>query len=162
MKRIKLTQGKFALVDNIDFEGINQFKWYVNGEYARRKIRVNGNPRIRQLACFMHRFILNAPKGKVVDHVNGNGLDNRRCNLRVVTNRQNAQNIHKIKSKAKYKGVQKRGNRWSARITVDGKQIFLGSFGTCQEAVNAYDDAAIEHYREFAATNKKLRVIGGM
>lgn len=102
MKEIKLTQGKVALVSDEDFERVNQFKWcasnnpmYRKGDakaekwYALRGTVVNG----KQKTLYMHRFIMDAPKGKVVDHLDGNGLNNTRENLAVVEHYQNNRHI---------------------------------------------------------------------
>ncbi len=94
MKEIKLTKGYVAIVDDADFEWLKSFKWYVSigsgcgsKPYAKRATRKSENRKIRSV--FMHREIMNCPNDMVVDHLNSNGLDNRRENLEVVTTKEN-------------------------------------------------------------------------
>src|SRR3990167_208372 len=105
MKYIPLTKGKFALVNDEDFEYLNQWKWcYLNNPngYAIRAIYPNKHQKI----IYMHRFLLKAPKSKQVDHINGNSLDNQRLNLRLCYSYQNQSNqIRKKISFSGYKGV---------------------------------------------------------
>lgn len=102
----------------------------------------------------MHRLILDAPKGMQVDHINGNGLNNRRENIRLCTHEQNSYNQQKPYGSSKYKGVCRKRGKWDAQIRASGKIIWLGSFATEDEAANAYDEAALKHFGEFAFTNK--------
>lgn len=156
-KEIKLTQGKFALVDDEDFEWLNQWKWHViKGKsgmlYAERSIRNNG----KRINFLMHREIIKTPKGMNTDHENRNGLDNRRDNLRYCTKSQNAMNTEKNKdNKSGYKGVgwHKLSQKWRARITVKGKEKYLGLFDAPQEAAIIYNKKAIELFGEFARLN---------
>ena len=103
-KKIELTQGKFAIVDDGDFEWLNQHKWSAqkgrNTYYAIRGVRENG----KHKRIYMHIEILGKKNGLQIDHMNGNGIDNRRTNLRHVTSRQNRQNLH-INKSSKYPGV---------------------------------------------------------
>ncbi len=157
MRRIPLTQGTFALVDDKDFDYLNQWKWCVynknNFLYVIRGIK-KGN---KTISVRMHRVITGAPKGMEVDHRNHNGLDNSRCNLRICTRSQNQHN-QKLRAKSKtskYKGVcwNKSDNRWYALIGLHGKQFFLGSFKNEIEAARAYDAKAMELHGEFAYIN---------
>lgn len=106
----------------------------------------------------MHRIITNAPQDKQVDHINGNPLDNRKCNLRVCTQKENSRNREKRKEKTSsiYKGVcfHKRKHKWQASITLDGKLIHLGYFKTQNEAALIYNEAAKKYHGEFAKFNK--------
>jgi len=101
----------------------------------------------------MHRLIMGNPQGMEVDHINGNGLDNRRCNLRVVTTSQNQANQHARRGRSSFKGVFKQRSRWRARIHVQQKGINLGSFLTEEEAARAYDAAALHYFGEHACLN---------
>lgn len=100
------------------------------------------------------RAIMNAPDGMVVDHINGNPLDNRRANLRICTVKENNWNRRRrIGGSSGFKGVVRVGTRWRAIIWPNGKQIYLGSFAEPEEAARAYDRAAREEYGEFACLN---------
>jgi len=156
---IKLTQGKYAIVDPEDFEKLNAYKWYAvnnhnNTFYAARGAERNNGKRkfVR-----MHQQIMKPPKGYCVDHENHEGLDNRKINLRIATPAQNSYNRKKISkpSSSKYKGVSwvKRENKWQALIRYKGKRIFLGYFDDEIEAAKAYDEAAKKYYGEFAKLN---------
>jgi len=109
----------------------------------------------------MHHLVINIPDGMFCDHINHNGLDNRRANLRPVTLTQNVWNRRKFKkpSRSKYKGVDwsTEMKRWRARIRVNGKRIYLGSFKHEIEAAKAYDTAAAKYHGQFAALNFKRR-----
>ena len=144
MKEIQLTQGKVALVDDEDFEWLNQFKWYAKKDkktyYAAREIRL---PEKRK-TVLMHQVILSdLPKGLMRDHRDGDGLNNQRENLRFVTSRQNSQNRKNITKTSQYPGVDSVGEnlRWRARIRKKGKIRLLGRFDTEQEAYEAYKKA---------------------
>ncbi len=106
----------------------------------------------------MHRFILDAPDGAVVDHINGNALDNRRANLRLCTPTENAYNKRKRPGTvSQYKGVSwdSRNQRWMSQLTFKNRHLFLGRFDDEQEAARAYDVAARKHFGEFANLNFK-------
>lgn len=153
MKTIPLTQGKTAIVDDDDFEQLNQFKWYFAGDYAVRNISVNNKQHIIR----MHRQILGLERGdgKESDHVNHNLLDNRKTNLRTCTHSQNQHNRLPQQSVSKFKGVtwDKRHKYWQARIVIDGKQYHLGYYNTEELAALAYDIHAAWSFGEFAKLN---------
>jgi len=156
MKKIKLTQGKVALVDDGDFEYLNQFRWQaVKGYttyYASRAIRING----KRTSMQMHREILNTPKGVDVDHVNHDGLDNQRVNIRICNKSQNAMNRNSYKnSSSKFKGVflQKYGKKWKAQLRYKGENNYLGHFLLEEDAALAYNKKAIEIFGGFAKLN---------
>lgn len=148
MKRIPLTQGLVALVDDTDFDWLNEIKWTGN----RKKYTSYAVTKHTK----MHRVILNAPDGLEVDHIDGNGLNNQRSNLRLCTHRENQRNRPKNKNnKSGYKGVfwNSRANKWRVGIRVDRKDIFLGTFFCLIKAAKAYDEAAIKYFGEFAYLN---------
>jgi hypothetical protein len=154
MKQIALNgkhgAGKFALVDDEDYEELMQYKWLVHSVgYA---IASNNGKSI-----YMHRHILK-PKGRlVVDHINGNKLDNTRKNIRVCTHQQNIMNYRSNKGLSNYKGVDKvklASDKWRARIRYNGQEFYLGLFDTELEAAKAYNTKAKELFGEFAHLNK--------
>jgi hypothetical protein len=150
MKKIKLSRGKYTLVDDEDYEYLSQWKWFwLNPGYAARTIRTGKSFR----KILMHRLLLNAVKGQEVDHKNANGIDNRRKNLRLCSKMQNHWNRGKSRvNTSGYKGVNwnKHWKIWTARITVNGKRIFLGNFKDKKLAAEAYYKAAIKYHKEFA------------
>lgn len=163
MREIELTQGKVAIVDDGDYAYLSQFKWYAhkpkaggrdgNIWYATRHIRLPSG-RVSSLA--MHRAIMEASNGVLVDHVDGDGLNNQRVNLRLCTYRQNRLNSPSRRiATSKYKGVSwnSRAKKWQAQIGVDGKNIYLGCFLDELEAASVYDHAAQGLHGEFARTN---------
>lgn len=160
-KQIRLS-GKdeiYVLVDDEDYETLSKLSWSIskkgNRGYACRVIWVKGssntNPKYEKI--YMHRFIMNAPKGSEVDHINGNRLDNRRCNLRFVDHSQNCQNMHRKMGKSGYRGVRKIGNVYEAKIRKDWKGFILGYYPTPETAARAYDEAAIRLFGPGALTN---------
>lgn len=155
MKQIVLTQGKFSLIDDEDFERINKYKWYAakgnNTFYAQRYDHEEGK------LIKMHRYILNINGKNVVDHINGNGLDNQKSNIRICTNAQNSANRRVSKnSYSKYLGVCFEFNRgkWRARITTDKIKKHIGYFKTEENAATAYNIYAEKYHGEYANLNK--------
>ncbi|SRR5258708_256205 len=103
---------------------------------------------------YAHRKILNAPDGVVVDHINGDTLDNRRSNIRLCSAAENSRNRRmRRRNRSGFKGVVRRGNRWEVRIQLNSKQYFLGSFSDISDAVRAYDLASVQMHGEFASPN---------
>jgi hypothetical protein len=152
VKEIVLSGGQVALVDDADFEWLNQWKWSLSGKGngVRRGICENGVWTSR----LMHREIVQAAPGEPVDHINGNRLDNQRSNLRRCTTTENNRNRRQRRdSTAPYKGVVRHGGRWWARINIDGQQKWIGSFRNPEDAARAYDDAARRLYGPFARPN---------
>jgi hypothetical protein len=146
MKLIPLTQGKFAKVDDEDYEEVSKYKWRFD-RYAVRE--VNGT------SFFMHRLINQTPKGLITDHINQDKLDNRRSNLRTCTKSNNSMNANNHKrDPLAYKGISLfRGKVWEAYITFNYKRTHIGYFNTPEAAARAYDAKARELFREFAKTN---------
>lgn len=159
MREIPLTKGKVALVDAEDYERVSQFKWCAfkryNTWYSHRRARVAEVKAGSATVVPLHRFILNAPKGSLVDHRNGDGLDCRRSNIRLATIAQNAQNQprrHKM-NKSGYRGVSLHQGKWHAVIRANGKSKWLGGFDDPAEAARTWDDAALKCRGDFASLN---------
>lgn len=155
MKEIYLTQGKVALVDDEDFEYLNQWKWCAaKGGNAFYAIRMEpGNPRTLIL---MHQQILDFPEE--VDHKDGDGLNNQRLNLRACTRSQNHMNRRpKPGCSSRFKGVsfneKCRIHPWRAMIMVNYKRTYIGFYTTEEEAALAYNQKALELFGEFARLN---------
>lgn len=159
-RRIPLTQEKFAIVDVERYEELSKYKWCAvkcdRTFYAERKSKSQNDRRIKY-NIKMHRQILQAPKNKIVDHINHNGLDNRKANLRIATALQNSWNARKQLGNytSKYKGVSflKRIRRWRASIIYKGKNIFIGYFDDEKSAAKAYDEKAAQLFGEYAVLN---------
>lgn len=161
MQKIKLTQGKHAVVDSKWFDHLNQWVWFAqrvdNTWYAVRQYRHGG----RKVTILMHRLILELNDveidGMEVDHRNQNGLYNRRCNLRVATTSQNHANRRRQRNNSSgFTGVSwnKQRSRWTAQIQVNGSKIRLGAHTSKRAAALAYNRAARKHFGEFARLNK--------
>lgn len=154
-KSIPLTQGKFALVDNEDFEKVNKYKWcFQTRGYAYRHAPAEFYS--RGCVLYMHRIIMNAPDGIEVDHINGDKLDNRRENLRFANRSQNSRNTPKRKNGTSgFKGVTfvKRLSKWKAQIEIDNRGKYLGVFLDKEDAARAYDEVAKMYFGEFAKLN---------
>lgn len=157
---IPLTQGKVAIVDEADAEMVSRYRWcYLNVGYAARHERIDGKDR----TILMHRFLLGASPEQLVDHINGNGLDNRRVNIRLCSKADNQRNQRRnSKNTTGYKGVSfdKARGKYSASIGVNGEQITLGRFPTAEEASLAYEEAARRYHGEFAYVHSVNSVPG--
>lgn len=160
MKKIDISTkkypNKFALVDNEDFEYLNQFKWYYDnsGKYAMRRFYYKDK---KSKIISMHRFIMKPPKDKLIDHKNMDGLDNRKSNLRICGKRENAINTALRKNnKSGYTGVHhntKSTPPWRVNLKENGKQVCVGYFYDVKEAAKAYNEKAKELYGEYARLN---------
>jgi hypothetical protein len=158
MKYIELSRGKVAIVDDDCFELVSKYTWHcthIRGKdiyYAKTNIRAGD----RQKQLWMHRIITGCPFNKEVDHIDGNGLNNQKSNLRLATHQQNMFNQRKRSGgSSQYKGVSwcKRSNRWLSQIMINKKTKFLGYFSDEISAAVAYDTAAIMYFGEFANKN---------
>jgi hypothetical protein len=156
MRQIKLSRGKFAIVSDKDYEELTKYNWHYSSiGYAVRNVRIDVN---KYDCVYMHRQLMGLTKGDglLVDHVNGDTLDNRRENLRVCTKTENQCNQRPRHTRASiYKGVgwYKRDKKWRARISVNKTNIEIGKF-TCETcAARAYNEAAQIHHGEFAWLN---------
>ncbi len=159
MREIMLTQGKFALVDDEDFEELSKYKWHVHASkrsrthYAARTERLLDGTRRR---ISMHTQITGNPSGET-DHADGDGLNNTRGNLRHATSSENALNKGKKSGSysSMFKGVSwhTRSGDWIAQATFDGRQRWLGSFGSEIAAAIAYDQVSRKHHKGFSVLN---------
>jgi len=169
MKKILLTKNQFSIVDDEDFDKVNKHKWCSSfNRYTRCYVALRALPKEdggKKQMLLMHRFILNAPKGIMVDHINHNSLDNRKINLRLCTNSQNQMNVLKHKkSLSGYKGVSlnKETMKWISKIVFNKKTINLGYFIDKIDAAKAYNEKAKELFGEFACfSNFKFNKICG-
>jgi len=157
-RRIYLGEGVWTILDRQDYYRFGHFKWVVIGNdgkfYAVRNVKVG---QIKTETMRLHREIMNAPKGLLVDHRNSDSLDNRRSNLRLATHSQNQFNKRKTKTNttSRYLGVtfDKSRGQWAAKIKHSNKRIWLGRFDSEIEAAKAYDEAAKKYHGEFARLN---------
>lgn len=158
MKEIPLTQGFVALIDDEDVELVSRHKWFASRHGSRVYARTNvldANSHRKTLP--MHRLIMNPGRGLDIDHINGNGIDNRRSNLRSCSRSRNKANAAAYaNNRSGFKGVywQKDVRKWRAQIRVMGRKLHLGLFDARQEAALAYNKAAVEHFGEFARLNE--------
>ena len=163
MAVIKLNNDSLALVDDEDFERLSAYRWsYHQGGrsktgYARTSIGTCVKTKVR-IRAFMHELILASSPGLIIDHIDGNGLNNQKLNLRLITSIQSQGNIGiKSNNTSGYKGVtfSKSSRKWIAQINMGGGQIKrLGSFSNIKEAAIVYNEAAILRFGECAYLNK--------
>jgi hypothetical protein len=168
VRTVQLGKGKSTLVDEADWLIVSQLTWYaVRSDrkpatgpehwYARHSIsKTPGQP----MRCiYLHRHLIAAPTGMHVDHRNGDGLDNRRENIRLCTKTENKRNVRTSWGASKFKGVcfDKTRGTWKAHLmSKDRRRIHIGRFPTEIEAAQAYDEAVIREYGEFACTNAEM------
>lgn len=162
MQRIKVTRNKFVLVDDEDFEKLNSFTWYceTHGRTFRsfmvKEKKINGIRKRKKI--FMHRVILNAKKGQIIDHIDGDSLNNQKSNLRFCSHSQNIMNgPSRLGSTSRFLGVSKRqfknSLKWKAQIQQNGKNYHIGVYDSEKEAALIYNVAASFAFREFARLN---------
>jgi hypothetical protein len=155
VKQIPLSRGKFATVDDEDFEKLSKYNWYCNnyGYAVRGRRHADG---VLPRCILMHREIMNTPIGMCVDHIDGDGVNNRKTNLRNCTRSSNgAHIIRKPRSSSGFYGVHWdiNNNNWRVLIKFNGASIHIGRFSDLQEAVCARDVAATKLFGEFATLN---------
>lgn len=157
MKKIDLGRGLFALVDECDYMELSKYKC---GALKHRTGRFYSYAKINGKVVMMHRLIMGAKSfEEKVDHIDGNSLNNQRCNLRISTNSENMMNRGLAShNKTGFKGVLKRTNAvarpYKAQIGVNGKTIYIGFFGTAKDAAIAYNEKAMELHGKFARLNQ--------
>jgi len=148
VRHIALTKGKVATVDAADYEWLSRFRWHATcsrGRYYAATV-IDGR------SISMHRMIANPGPGEVVDHVDGQSLNNRRANIRTCTPQQNRYNTRPF-GKSPYVGVSRSGKRWQAKIKHKGRTLFLGYFDDPVEAARARDAAARKYHGKYAWLN---------
>lgn len=142
---LELTKGYFTIVDEADWDVVNKYSWsyQIPGGYPAAQVNYK---KIK-----LHQYLTEYP---MTDHVNGNKLDNRRCNLRECTKSQNSINSGSRGGASRFRGVSLARGRWRARLKHDGKYLSLGQFSTEEEAAEAYNQGALEYHGEFARLNQ--------
>jgi AP2 domain. len=158
MRTIPLTQDRFAIVDDTDYDWLMAYSWHAHRDKTRENCFIARTNVYagwhKQRVVLMHRLILQAPAHLIADHINFDTLDNRRCNLRLCNVVQS--NAHKRAWGSRigcYKGVQPWGNKFKAALVHKGESFYLGLFATPELAAKAYDDKARAIYGEFAHPN---------
>ena len=151
VRYITLTKNRFALVDARDYKQLSRYKW--SACLCSRQYYVRRNDKTRGI--WMHREIMQPPKGMVVDHIYANGMNNCRCNLRVCTPLENSHNMRPRGMTSKFKGVAyiREIKTWEASITINKRGLHIGYFRTELEAARAYDREAFRRFGEFAYLN---------
>jgi hypothetical protein len=157
-RRIKLTRGKYAMVDVEDFERLNQYKWHCSHYgYAKRAVPNRTGKGRKQVIVYMHKLLCPVPEGKIADHINRNSLDNRKANLRPATQKQNVWNRKFIRKggKTRYNGIRwdKNREKWQVRLTINGRRKSFGYYADEIEAAKAYDMAAKIYRGKYAVLN---------
>lgn len=153
MKRIKLTQNTFALIDNEDFDFLNQWKWrcQINRNGKMYAVRTSYSKEIRK-TIYMHKLLIPSFKGYCTDHINGDSLDNQRSNLRIVTKSQDCLNSKLRKdNKSGYRGIYFDNKRhgWIARFMYQGKDVLRKQFKNKEEALLYYREILNNNFGEF-------------
>ena len=151
MKKIKLNKGKYAIVDDDDFKYLNQWKWYINnnGYAIRTEYTKLDFKKYKMTKVYMHREVNNTPVNLQTDHINHNSLDNRKINLRTVTNQQNAFNANLNKANTSgTKGVSwsEERKKWCSYIHIDNKALPLGRFINIEDAIYARKKAELKYH----------------
>lgn len=154
---LETASGHRILVDADDFSRLSAYRWFVqaSGGGGLRPFRRTPRPEGSKLV-YLYRDLMEPPPGMVVDHINGDTLDNRRCNLRVCTRAENSRNgpARKRVTSVRSKGVHAAGKKFEARIMADGLSHYLGVFATEAEAASAYNTAAVALHGDYARLNE--------
>jgi hypothetical protein len=162
MKAISVGGGHVALIDDEDFPRVSAYKWHTASSYGKRyavrKQYIKGGKGYLSKQIFLHLFIMPAPEGMTIDHINGNSLDNRKANLRPASHLNNSRNAKLRRDNTTgFKGVRRLPNvrtpKWAAGICVNGHPHHLGVFTSPEEAARAYDEAARKYFGEYARLN---------
>jgi hypothetical protein len=158
MKLLQLNKGLYAKVDDEDYEELLKYNWRAKKDGNVYYVSTGGYYKGKNNVKILHRYIMNAPKGCMVDHVDGDGLNCQRHNMRLCNNQQNQfnQRIKTTNNKSSiYKGVVslRTCNSHQAFIRINKVKVYLGSFKTPEAAAVCYNNAAIEHFGEFARIN---------
>jgi hypothetical protein len=163
MKKLALTNGGYTIVDNEDYKWLSQYKWFADRRIkkGKKKEKPYVMTRINRKCILIHRMLLNPPPGMLIDHKDGNPLNNTRANLRICTYEQNCYNQQlRAMNTSGYKGVYLKKShihclkRWYAYITFQKRHRGLGYYATPEEAAIAYNKKATELFGEFANLNK--------
>lgn len=158
MKTIELTQGQVALVDDEDYEKVRGMKFSAYRDCRTWYVKTNEKTiKGKRKTLRLHRLVMGAKPGEIVDHISGDGLDNRKENLRICKSRQNSQNRQHKRSGATsdFMGVSfyRRTKKWQIQIQLNGQKSHLGYFSNEIAAAKAYDEAAVKYFGEFACPN---------
>ena len=157
-RRIRMAQPKYAKVDPGDYKRLRGYEWFAtkkrNRFYVRRHV---AGGKGKEKLIYLHQEIIDVPQGMVIDHINHDGMDNRKANLRPATHSQNMCHVRKRPGTkhSKYKGIywKKRNRKWMAMIGFQKKRIHLGYFRSEIDAAKAYDQAARRYHKDFASLN---------
>lgn len=154
VKTISLTQEQKCIIDLEDYELVSQYKWFADKTGTKIRDTYYAKAKINRKNIFMHRLIMNAPKGQIIDHINGNSLDNRKSNLRIVSHHENCQNRHHERT-SKHPGVawNKASQKWRVSLKINKKYYYLGLFESENEAAKEYK-RAIKEYNETGKVTK--------
>lgn len=155
MKFISLTNGGRAIVDDADYPALSMHKWRRADSSAGHLSYVARTLPDHKTVVLMHREIMRAEKGVAVDHKSGDGLDNRRSNLRTCTHTQNLRNQQSRRGTSRFKGVMwnKRKGCWNTQICVAGRKIGRKHFKVEEDAARFYDSMATKYFGAFARLN---------
>ena len=159
-KKVRVKVGEYidCIVDDDIYEKYGKYSWYAHkGKGEKLYVRWDTTIKGVKTKFILHRVIMDAPKGMLVDHIDGDTMNNLRSNLRICTQVENMRNQKKhINATSQYKGVSlcRATGKWVAQIRIDKKNIHLGTFAYEYQASLAYNNAAKKHFKEFALTNE--------